>query len=234
MCLIIYKILIMNCLRIIISINLLFFFTSNALFSQEPFSAEIRLFEQTDATTPPVLGQIMLYGSSTFRLWKTAKEDCAYKDLKVVNRGFGGSQTVDANRYFERVVVPHQPSYLFFYEGDNDLNAGKSVDSIVMEMRIFIQKVREKLPNTRLIIISAKPSPARLSLLVKQKQLNKAFRNLRCRQRNIYYLDTMTPMLDATGKPKTDIYIDDNLHMNNKGYVIWTALVQSFLKKHVK
>ena len=67
--------------------------------AQRPFEAEIRKFEQADSAVAPVENQIMLYGSSTFRFWKTAETDCAFGNLTVVNRGFGGSQTVDALGY---------------------------------------------------------------------------------------------------------------------------------------
>jgi GDSL-like Lipase/Acylhydrolase family len=134
---------------------------SNTTLAQEPFAEEIRKFAQADEAIPPVVGQIVLYGSSTFRFWKTAEMDCALGNLKIVNRGFGGSQTVDALRYFERVIVPHRPKYLFFYEGDNDINAGKSVDSVYQDIASFVKKVRQQLPETRLVLFSIKPSPSR-------------------------------------------------------------------------
>jgi lysophospholipase L1-like esterase len=207
---------------------------SNAIIAQEPFAEEIRKFAQADAASPPVAGQIVLYGSSTFRFWKTAETDCAFGNLKVVNRGFGGSQTVDALRYFERVIVPHHPRYLFFYEGDNDINAGKSVDSVYQDIRLFVQKVREQLPDTRLVIFSIKPSPSRLALLDKQRVLNKRLKRLAKRTKNTYYLDTATPMLDATDKPNQALFIQDMLHMKPEGYVLWAERVQWFLKRHEK
>lgn len=207
---------------------------SNALIAQEPFAEEIRKFAQADAAVSPVAGQIVLYGSSTFRFWKTAETDCAFGNLKVVNRGFGGSQTVDALRYFERVIVPHRPRYLFFYEGDNDINAGKSVDSVFQDIRLFVKKVRGQLPETRLVIFSIKPSPSRLALLDKQRVLNKRLKRLAKRTKNIYFLDTATPMLDASDKPNPALFIQDMLHMKPEGYVLWTQKVQEFLKKYEK
>jgi lysophospholipase L1-like esterase len=207
---------------------------SNAANAQEPFADEIRKFAQADSAAPPVVGQIVLYGSSTLRLWKTAETDCAFGNLKVVNRGFGGSQTVDALRYFERIVVPQRPKYLFFYEGDNDINAGKSVDSVFQDIVLFVKKVRQQLPETRLVIFSIKPSPSRLALLPKQQELNKRLWKLAKRTKKIYFLDTATPMLDASGKPNSVLFIQDMLHMKPEGYVLWTQKVQWFLKKYEK
>ena len=36
-------------------------------------------------------------------------------------------------------------------------------------------------------------------------------------------------MLDANGEVKKDIFVDDDLHLNEKGYRIWTAAVKSVL-----
>jgi lysophospholipase L1-like esterase len=215
---------------------LLFFILSlsNAANAQEPFADEIRKFAQADSAVSPIAGQIVLYGSSTLRLWKTAETDCAYGNLKVVNRGFGGSQTVDALRYFERVVVSQRPKYLFFYEGDNDINAGKSVDSVFQDIALFVQKVRQQLPETRLVIFSIKPSPSRLALLPKQQELNKRLWKLAKKTKKVYFLDTATPMLDASGKPNSVLFIQDMLHMKPEGYVLWTQKVQWFLKKYEK
>jgi lysophospholipase L1-like esterase len=199
--------------------------------AQRPFDAEIRKFEQADSAVAPVSGQIMLFGSSTLRLWKTAETDCAFGNLKVVNRGFGGSQTVDALRYFEQIVVPHRPRYLFFYEGDNDLNAGKSVDSVYQDIAAFVQKVRQQLPKTRLVLFTIKPSPSRLALLPKQKALNQRLWHLAKQTKNIFYLDIVTPMLDASGAPNPTLFIEDNLHMKPEGYAVWTKKVQWFFKK---
>jgi lysophospholipase L1-like esterase len=221
----------MNILHRFLSLLFLLLNLSNAANAQEPFADEIRKFAQADSAVSPVAGQIVLYGSSTLRLWKTAETDCAFGNLKVVNRGFGGSQTVDALRYFERVVVPQRPKYLFFYEGDNDINAGKSVDSVFHDIALFVQKVRQQLPETRLVIFSIKPSPSRLTLLPKQQELNKRLRKLAKRTKKVYFLDTATPMLDASSKPNPALFIQDMLHMKPEGYVLWTQKVQWFLKK---
>ena len=53
--------------------------------AQEPFATEIQKFQVADSAVAPVTGQIMLYGSSTFRFWKTAETDCAFKSSKELN-----------------------------------------------------------------------------------------------------------------------------------------------------
>jgi lysophospholipase L1-like esterase len=196
-----------------------------------PFEKEIAAFEALDAKNPPVAGQILLYGSSTIRMWLNYDVDFACKNLKVVNRGFGGSQTSDANLFFDRVVVPQQPKYIFFYEGDNDINAGKSVDSVFMAYQTFVQKVKTQSPKTKVILFSIKPSPSRIQHFDKQRELNKKLWKWVKRTKNVYFIDVFSRMLDKDGKPDAQFFRPDMLHMKPEGYVIWTKEVQKLLKR---
>ncbi len=199
-----------------------------------PFEPEIKAFEAKDSINKPVLGQIMLYGSSTIRFWTSSDIDFTNKNLKVVNRGFGGSKTSDANLFFDRVVVPHKPKYIFFYEGDNDINAGMSVDSTFMAYQTFVKKVKTQLPNTRIVFFAIKPSPSRIQHFDKQKDFNKRLWQWVQQEKGLYFIDTFTRMFDKEGKPDPKLFKADMLHMNADGYAIWTIQVQKFLKRWEK
>jgi lysophospholipase L1-like esterase len=202
---------------------------------QEPFGKEIKKFEQLDSANASILkGQIMVYGSSTIRFWKTSDSDFAHLGLKVVNRGFGGSQMPDALRYFERIVVPHAPKWLFLYEGDNDLAAGRNVDSVFMDYKTFIEKTNLALPKTHLVIFSAKHSPSRMVYFEQQKQLNTLLKNYVKPFPNVYFIDVATPMLNEKNEPDAKYFLKDMLHMNESGYVLWTQQVRNFYKRFKK
>ena len=125
--------------RIYLLALICFVFILQTTAQTNPFEPEIKTFEAKDSINKPILGQILLYGSSTLRLWSSYEADFANKNLKVVNHGFGGSQTSDANLFFDRVVMPHKPKYIFFYEGDNDINAGKSVETAFEDTKTFVK-----------------------------------------------------------------------------------------------
>lgn len=36
-------------------------------------------------------------------------------------------------------------------------------------------------------------------------------------------------MFDKNGKIRTDIFLEDNLHMNAKGYEVWTGIIKPIL-----
>jgi lysophospholipase L1-like esterase len=220
--------------------NILFilFFIVQLLFAQdnqEPFHKEIRKFEEIDSANAPILrGQIMVYGSSTVRFWKTTDQDFARGGLKVINRGFGGSQMPDALRYFERIVLPHAPKWLFLYEGDNDLATGRTVDSVFTDYKMFIEKTTSALPKTRLVVFSAKHSPSRMAYFEQQKQLNALLKDYIKPFPNVYFIDTATPMLNEKGEPDAKYFLKDMLHMNESGYALWTQQVRNFYKRFKK
>jgi lysophospholipase L1-like esterase len=213
-------------------------FTTTFLFAQtqkEPFGLEIKKYEQIDSINAPILrGQIMIYGSSTIRFWKTAESDFAFMGLKVINRGFGGSQMPHALRYFERLVVPHAPSWLFLYGGDNDLAVGKNVDSVFLDYKKFMEKVKKALPNTQLVIFSTKHSPSRMAYFEQQKKLNALLKDYLKSFPNVHFIDTATPMLNEKGEPNAKYFLKDMLHLNESGYALWTQQVRNFYKKFKK
>src|ERR1051326_7366878 len=68
---------------------------------------EITAFEAKDKTDPPPTGALLFIGSSTIRLWDTLAQD--FPDQKIIIRGFGGSQIVDATHFADPVIFPCQP-----------------------------------------------------------------------------------------------------------------------------
>ncbi len=196
-----------------------------------PFESEILAFEKTDSLYKPVQEQIFLYGSSSIRMWESYEKDFSNKTLKVINRGFGGSQTSDANFYFDRIVAPHKPIIIFFYEGENDINAGKSIETILLDIKTFIQKTKRLSPETRIVFFAIKPSPSRTQDFDKQKKFNIRLKQLVSKEENVYCIDLFSEMLDNEGKADPKFFKEDRLHMNSEGYAIWTKEVQKLLKK---
>ena len=62
------------------------------------------------------------------------------------------------------------------------------------------------------------------------EQTNELIKEIIDQKKNILFVDVYSRMLDKNDKPKKDIFIDDKLHMNAKGYKIW----KKALKRHLK
>lgn len=188
---------------------------------------EIRAFEDQDLTNPPIHGGIIFTGSSSIRLWDTLAQD--FPGLPVANRGFGGSMLPEVTAVLERIVIPHKPALVVLYCGTNDIDAGRSADQVAADFERFVKTLHEALPITRIAFISIAPNPARWSELATQRAANRKIAEFIKTDARLAYIDVATAMLGPDGLPRPDIYRDDQLHMNAKGYALWVPLVRPYL-----
>jgi lysophospholipase L1-like esterase len=200
--------------------------------AQKPaFESEISAFEMADRLNPPPPGVIVFTGSSSIRLWSTLTEDM--KPLDVTNRGFGGSQIDEVNRYAPQIVFPYRPRAVVLYAGDNDLSASspKTPEQVCDDFKNFVQIVHSQFPETRIYFVSIKPSIQRWNLWPQFRKANARIAQYIASAPRVEFIDVTSAMLDAQGKPRADIFREDGLHMNEKGYAIWTAIIKPRLLK---
>lgn len=193
------------------------------------WESEIAALTAGDKTNPPPKNAILFTGSSSIRLWKSLAAD--FPERKVINRGFGGSQISDVNDFLDRIVTPYSPKQILLYAGDNDIAAGKSPDQLLADFKNFVHQVRAKLPDVRIDYIAIKPSPSRWSLVDKIREANRLIQDYSKTQKNTGYIDIFAPMLGSDGKPRPEIFVEDKLHMNEKGYAIWREIISPRLLK---
>jgi lysophospholipase L1-like esterase len=90
-------------------------------------------------------------------------------------------------------------------------------------------KIRESLPNARIALIASAPNPKRWAIVEKVKRFNSLAQEY-CQAHGLTFIDVFPLMLGPDGLPKPDIFRQDGLHMNPKGYVIWKQAVGACLK----
>jgi lysophospholipase L1-like esterase len=166
-------------------------------------------------------------GSSTILMWKDIQS--YFPGTNVINNGFGGSHFSDLLHFYDKLIIKHSPDFLFIYEGDNDIAYRKKVPDIVKTAKTIINKAVKDLPDAKIIIISAKPSIAREHLKDDYISLNKRLEKLCKRYSGVVFADIWSPMTDDHGNVLKNIFLDDGLHMNNKGYQIWAEALSEFL-----
>lgn len=172
---------------------------------------------------------ILFTGSSSIRMWKDLKTDFA--NHNVVNRGFGGSDMADLLYYAKPLIINYKPVKVFIYEGDNDVNAGKTPGQVLAEAEKLLTLLRAELPGrVKIIFISAKPSVARWHLKDKYESFNRQLKQWTSTKKNVLYADVWTPMLGENGDVRKDLFIGDNLHMNRAGYDIWKNVIGQYIK----
>jgi lysophospholipase L1-like esterase len=199
-----------------------------AVSNQSQWEPDIVSFETADRTNPPRAGTVVFVGSSSIRMWETLAGD--FPGLPVLNRGFGGSELSDVVQFADRIVVPYKPRVVVLYAGDNDLAAGKTPAQVFTEFQSFVSLIHQELPNTRVAFVAIKPSIARVNIIDQMRAANQLIRDYIRTDSRLVYVDVFTPMVDASGQPRRELFLEDGLHMNARGYAIWRDLIDPILR----
>jgi lysophospholipase L1-like esterase len=196
----------------------------------ERFENEIRRFEAQDRIDPPPRGAIVLTGSSSIARWNSQAQ-AALAPLTVIPRGFGGSIMHDVLHYLDRVALVYGPRAILIYEGDNDTGIGSPIPVrlILDDLRKIIARTHERAPETRIYVLSVKPSVLRWKVWPVAQQVSAGYKAIADSDPLVYYVDVATPFLKADGSVMTDIFVADNLHLNARGNAIWGAAIKAAL-----
>ena len=193
------------------------------------FIDEINEFKKLDKENFPGKGKILFIGSSSIRFWNSLNEDM--KPLEVLNRGFGGAQISHVIHHFEDIVKPYNPKAIVFFCGTNDLTALKTPEETVHDFKKFLSLVRNEFGNIKVYVIGIKPTVDRLYLDKEERIFNNLISSLTSNDAYLEYINIWDPMLNQNGTRMPDLFIEDGLHMNEKGYEIWTKKVRESLGK---
>ncbi len=207
---------------------------SGLLFSQDQkpaFWDDIQDFKKQDSASFPPQNAILFIGSSSFTMWKDVQQD--FPKYKIINRGFGGSALLDQIRYVKDVIFPYKPKQIIIYCGENDIAASDTVTGQDVSKRFqkLFSLIRNKYPTVQITYISMKPSPSRELLMPKMRRGNELIKKFLLSKKKTAFIDVYKEMIDDEGKPREELFLDDNLHMNKAGYDIWKKKIEPFLLK---
>ncbi|MFT7031732.1 MAG: lysophospholipase L1-like esterase [Cyclobacteriaceae bacterium] len=219
--------------KLISRILVLYLFTSittSYLHAQDPkrFKGEIKTLKSKVYNFSRGEEVYLFTGSSSIRKWGNIPE--YFPEKNIINNGFGGSQMSDLLHYCKHLILKYTPTKVFIYEGDNDLSSKKTSEEILATTKALVGKIKSKLPKVEIIIISPKPSLSRWPLKGKYLELNSDLKNYCESKPDLSFADVWYPMLNEEGNPIENIFLEDGLHMNSKGYDIWAKV----LRKHIE
>lgn len=218
--------------KIIVSLALVFF-AAGAVMAQEkiPFWNEVQQLKKKDSIAFPAAGQILFIGSSSFTKWTDVSG--YFPKHKILNRAFGGSTLLDLIQFRYDVIYPYAPKQIVMYCGENDFASSDTVTVPVVMQRFktLYALIRAKYPAVPFLYVSMKPSPSRVLLLEKFKEANAEIAAFLKMEKKTAFADVYSKMLKADGTVMEDIFINDNLHMNAKGYKIWQGVLLPYLLK---
>ena len=193
------------------------------------FQKDIDLYEEANKTSSDTLYDVLFLGSSSIHLWKTLVEDMA--PLKILKRSYGGSTIRDIIHNYPVVAKNHNVRKIALYV-ENDLSSHKEgigPGECYDLFRLFLQELQKDYPEVPIYIISFKPSFARQNQLSDQLIVNRLLKDYAGATPNLHYIDITAVMYDDKGKLREDIFLKDRLHLNSKGYELWTQAIRPCL-----
>jgi len=196
-----------------------------------PFWNDIQNFKKQDSVSSPPKNAILFIGSSSFTMWKDIKD--YFPEYTIINRGFGGSTLLDQFDYAKDIIFPYNPKQIIIYCGENDLAGDSTVTAamVVGRFNLLFHVIRQEFTDIPLAYISMKPSPSRRHLFSEMREANQSIKEYLSVEKNSVFIDVYNKMLNTAGQPMPEIFLEDSLHMNAKGYAIWQEAIKPHLIK---
>lgn len=181
------------------------------------------------------LQYVVLLGDSITEGFEVSKY---FPGRRVLNRGIGADVIGNAMladdprgvlQRLDNSVFDCAASDLFLLIGINDLNTGRTVDSMETGYRELLRTVRERRPDLRIVVQSVLPTRG---IHAKQNapvvEFNQRLRKL-AEEFHCAFLDLHTLMRDAAGELKAE-YTEDGLHLTEPAHLVWRDQVLRVLK----
>jgi hypothetical protein len=185
---------------------------------------EIRAFEASDRTNPPPRHAVEFVGSSSIRFWTSLAND--FPELQTIRRGFGGCEMKDVTHFADRIIFPYHPSRIVVYAGDNDIAAGVKPEKIAADFKELVRMAATKDPEAEFYYIAVKPCPSRWKWREEGRKCNQLVAEFAGENPKVHFVNIWDAMLGPNGEPDKSLFRPDYLHMNPKGYAIWTRILK--------
>lgn len=194
------------------------------------WESDIQKFEQLDKSEKYSEESVLFAGSSSIKLWTTLENDMS--PYPVIQRGYGGARLSDFAVYADRIFSPHPCRAIVMFIA-NDITGSKddkSPGEVASLFRYVLKTIRKTHPDTPVFWIAITPTAARWGAWNEIQKSNSRIKDICGHNKNTYFIPTDFAFLDDNGKPRTELFIDDKLHLNQQGYVTWTEIIKDKLE----
>ncbi len=168
-----------------------------------------------DAANPASSQGVIFVGSATIAGWDLKHYFPQYRTL---NRGIGGSLVAESTFYAGELIVPFKPSTIVFYSGDNDTAYRMPPEMIAADLSAFASHIHSALPKTQIVVLSIRPSIARLAVWDAVKTANEKFAAVAAKDDRMQFVDLTDMLLAPDGQPARDLLGPDLHHLNGDGF----------------
>ena len=197
----------------------------------ENFGQEIAVLKRRSIQKQQQQNLVVFYGSSTIRLWDQLQKD--FPDHHTLNLGFGGAFIHSLSSNFENLFQGLHPKAIVLYLGGNDLSFSLSSKEIIDQIGLFVEMVHQKFPSTKIFNISIKPYFERQELLDVIQQINQGTFALSMQFTYLHQIHLYEALIDENHQIRSDLFLQDGLHLNKIGYGVLKSQVDRALRKHL-
>lgn len=175
---------------------------------------------------------LLFFGSSSIRRWDTMNVDMV--PYPSINCGYGGAKYVDMVLFADRIFKLHQYRALVLFAA-NDVKVLKDGDrkdgnSSTEEIRCCVEEIirisKSQQPDAPIFIIEVTPTESRFAVWDQSRKINATLREIALTTANTWFVPTAEHYLNADGTPKSEYFVDDKLHLNQKGYEMWAGVIK--------
>ena len=179
---------------------------------------------------PQTKGDIIFIGNS---ITDGSEWSELFNDVKIKNRGISGDISAGIIKRMDE-VVKRKPSKVFLMIGTNDLARGIAPDSVVKNILLIADYLKEQSPSTKLFVQSILPVNAVFGKFgghtSKAEQIKQVNENLEKQSAAHHYsfIDLYSSFCNSEGKLDAR-FSNDGLHLLGEGYLLWKHLVYPYV-----
>ncbi len=196
----------------------------------QTYEEKVEAFAEENPTLEQ--GQIVFIGDSMTARYKLGRH---YKDLglEVYNRGISGDTAAWLQTRLEASLLDLAPSKIVLMIGTNDVNYGRSAQEIATDYENILRWMRQNLPEAEIWCVSIIPQNTDHSEQAAQnnaqiREANEKIKALACSY-GLEYVDLYSLLVDENGL-LNGAYSTDGLHLNRRGYAVWTNALKERLQ----
>ncbi|MBS1948632.1 MAG: family 20 glycosylhydrolase [Bacteroidetes bacterium] len=181
-------------------------------------------------TLPYTQGDIIFIGNS---ITDGGEWSELFNDIHVKNRGISGDITAGVLHRLDE-VVNRKPAKIFLLIGTNDLARKITVDSVVKNILLIADYVKQESPATKLYVQSILPvnpvygkfsdhtgNGAKILQANEQLKANAG-------KHQYTFIDLFSFFCDENGKMKPSL-TNDGLHLLGEGYLLWKHIIYPYV-----
>ena len=200
------------------------------------FEHQIRALEARCAEK----GGVLLYGSSFFANWgyDRAREQLAAASggkLRITNHGFGGAFVDELLRYYDRLVKPCCPGMGVLRPAYNDLANGIKAEDCLLLTKLLTAWLELDFPEAKIVILKVFDTRAAgFTAFQEMVRYNAMLDGITGGK--VYTLDLNPFFYDdpkdiGTRQHFRDVFLDDGLHLTDRGYEEMAVYLAAELQK---